>query len=570
MIEAAVFDVDGTVIKGNCTYLFIRHLLNQGLIRHSELVAFHQAYRSFLSSREPITKAIGEALKLLEKLNPETLKRHSNLFYKNELTGQFNEHILARLHQYQKEGTVIFLASSSPLKLISLFGQAFGIPEENITASTFHPKAGPLICHGAEKRERVSSLLNKRGFSLKNTCFFTDNLSDLPLLFSVGKGYWQGNKALYSQHFMQKQGIELLSFLHFLPPASREGWPAADELLRAYYQDKKSLLESAFFEIIPPECTPESMRLLTGHPSLPWDLETMQRVFYDPVYEYLNRREQYIYNLGHCLFLEAAGLDPERYKPLIAIGELLDVSYEMFRDIMEWTSPNKVGEAVKSHIDISIVGNVSIALMTLVSHNLLFNRMGIGEDKQLRLLERFTSIGFNALFGNGLKLYWEQQPEVNIAMEDYLRVAYWANRNKLQIPCDFWLILQPEKATEPTAHLVDVFVENAAIAIQLYKDWQRYHPWIQGNEPYSGDLSEGAVNYLSIFRDIYNKGSGGVPKNGQRQEAIEMTQQAEAGDHLHQTFETYQRKAFRALEQLPITPEYKHLIQAYTNLLAHA
>ena len=67
-IEAAVFDVDGTVIKGNCTYLFIRYLLNQGLIRHSELVAFHQAYRSYLSSSETLTKAIGEALKLLEKL----------------------------------------------------------------------------------------------------------------------------------------------------------------------------------------------------------------------------------------------------------------------------------------------------------------------------------------------------------------------------------------------------------------------------------------------------------------------------------------------------------------------
>lgn len=534
-LSAALFDVDGTIINGNCTKIFIQYLFEHRLIKQSDIIPFNKKYNFYYTSESDFPDIIIDALRIISKPDIGEFRRHWRQCFQLKVKEMFNSAIINRVRTYQNAGLELFLTSGSHLELVSLIGSELDIGKKNIIAteteiSGRHLSPEPIfpICYKEGKKEKVVSLFKSRGIDMKEICFFSDNLSDLELFSLAGEGYWTGNAELYELYSLEKKGIRKVNTTINIGRRQDARKPGMDKQLYDYYSSNRFLIDQSVYEIFPLLCTPDSMNYLVGSINLTWDYLTLQKFFFDPAHDYLNKRKDKVFCLGSTLFLEAAGLEIERYKALIGIGELLDISHEMFIDIINWTSSENIKDLNKSPLDISIVGNVAIALITLASHILISNKVKLSDKKQFQLIENFVSIGFDTLFGNGMELYWKQQNEIHIGSPQYNRIAYLKNKRKLQIPCTFWLVLQPTEPTQSAVAAVNSFVENIAIAIQYRNEL------ISSNEVHKRRGERVTVRYL-----------------------------------LQKTNE-YKRGAFHALEGLPIKEKYVRLIKSYcTYLMNH-
>ena len=97
--KAVLFDVDGTIVNGNCTQIFIQYLLDERLVKNSDL----SKYNRFLKNYSPLVdnnlEIANEAFTILSGVNKEELTKmltSLNNQYNDAMT-QRKEMILSRL-----------------------------------------------------------------------------------------------------------------------------------------------------------------------------------------------------------------------------------------------------------------------------------------------------------------------------------------------------------------------------------------------------------------------------------------------------------------------------------------
>lgn len=468
IIKAAVFDVDGTLVRTNVTYLFLRHLLDNRILEPEQLRDFSVRYLSAQPNEFPLV--IAESLQLFSYSNFQQLQPHWDNCFETAVIPAFNQSMVDRIRELREQHAEIILASGSFLGLIARIGEELGIPEGNILA-TRSPKS---ICFGETKRKEVLHLLEAKKIPLSQTVFFSDNISDIKLLSQAGQGFWTGKTQEYINLGLSQLGIENAQSeqagLTSQKDAGADMESISESELLTYYQKHLPLIERSVQAILPNHCTAESMEYLVGPIELSWDLATLDESFFQPAHAYLNKKKIKWHCLGTCLFMEAGGLNPERYIPLIAVTELLDTSSQMFTDIREWSKAENFASWHTSRMGNAITGNVSIALISMVTHNLIYNRLPVDARQKLAIYESLTSAIFNSLFGNGLKLFQEEQPAASLTEDEYHRMAELLYGGILRFYFDLWNILGHREVTADENALRETFLRHMSIAIQLSKD----------------------------------------------------------------------------------------------------
>ena len=527
-LKAALFDVDGTIVNGNCTQIFLDYLFEMDLIRREDFILFNRKYKYKSGRRSIDQEMIRDALSLLSVLSLDDFRKQWENCFETKIKDKLNTLILSKINEYRDAGLEIYLASGSHIELVSLIGRMLNIDDNNVIATETENtddkfSAIPLfpVCFKDGKKEKVITRLKDGSIALEEICFFSDNLSDVELLTLAGEGYWTGNPEAYKHHALLKKGIKQVA----AGTKKKYSKILMDNVLWDYYNANSTLIGESVYEIIPKVCNSGSMEALAGTIELKWDYDTLQRYFFDLFHEYLDRRPVKVFCLGSLLFLEAADLDPKRYKSLIGIAEILDISHEMFLDIKKWTSTENGQDSDRTSLDISITGNVSIALITAASHILISNEPGLTKGIQYELIDHLVTSGFESLFGNGMQLYWEQLSEDHSGTEKYERVACLKNRRLIQIPCMFWILLQQTRPGDSVTAKLNSFVDNLAVAFQYHKDIQE----IELPSPSGSGID------LQVF--------------------------------LSQKYEEFKDKAFHALEELPIVEKYLGLIKSYCTYL---
>lgn len=572
-MKAAIFDVDGTIINGNCNKIFIEYLFERNFVTQKDFIPFNKKYALYLKSEISYSEIIRESLNIFSRFKKDELIKLWNNCYVEIVAKKFNKEIINHIRKYQHQGLEIILASGSYFELISSIAEELKINKNNIFASDTSMfqdveavETANVISYGIEKKKLVTDYLRKSKFGLKDCYVFTDNISDFDLLKTAGTSFWVGSEVLYSEHNMQKCGINRLK-INSVPDTSKRQLLKNSKPLFDYYSTHQDIIEESILEIFPVECTSETMDYLVGNIDLKWDCETLQTSFFDPLNAYLNSKNEKIISLGTCLFLETGGIDINHYKPILAMGELLDTSCEIFFDIQEWTSVGRPQTNDRSHLDISIIGNVAIALISLPTHNIIYNGLEIEDDKRLKLYESYTSIVFNTLFGNGIKLSWEHKKNIDISIKEYCKVAFLTNMGQLKIPGDLWLILQEEGPGAASVEVMDAFIKNMSIAIQLQKDLLAFERWEK-------QLSQSKINSFNLLSNILCIHSASHFNNpsifsdnltlNQIRKVVNDSGSVKYTKHI---LSKYLQKANNALDKLTTKRKYKNLINAYANCM---
>ena len=570
-MKIVIFDVDGTLVNGNCTYIFMRYLFENKIIEPEHFSAFNSKFNKYCSSGTLYSEIISESIQAMSVLGITQFRIHWKKCFDERVRMKFNKDVLIQLKEFQLDNTEIALASGSHQEIISLVGEEFNVKSENIIAtrsdrlyqikSSFPSES---ICYGEEKMRRVIDFLNFKNIELSQVIFFTDNVSDLGILSVVGKGMWVGSNDAYYEYSLVEKGIENFNSDYRFSDLYSTQEVTLNTPLQDYYNKFSAIIEQSISEILPEECTVESMNNLVGTIELAWDMKTLQHSFFEPAYKYIRKKKQKVIGLGSCIFIEAAGTDTLKFIPLIGIGDLLEMSAEMFLDIKEWTSEENIQFWNKSRLDNAIIGNVSIAMMSMVTNNVIFNRLPIDDERKSAIYEGLTSVIFHALFGNGLKLFLEQQNEILTSEEEYFKIALFTNMASLQLPCDFWRILRAERLSEKEVGDLNSFIENLSIATQLTKDLISFNLWRSNLPPSRTNKFNLFTNFLIIHGKNCLNNPFVITKDTPKESVCELITRTGSELYTLEKSDEFKNRAFASLDELPIGSRYNDLIRQYS------
>ena len=194
MSEAAFFDLDRTVIAKSAVLAFTGKMVKAGLLGRRTMLraAVGQAYYSLFganhSTAERIRKAVltltkGWQRSEVEELIEEALDEVVAPIVFAEALFLIDDHL--------KAGRRVFIVSASPEELVRPLAHYIGVDEVIATRAEVDDQDRytghiELYAHGQAKADEVLRLAAAQGIQLDGSFAYSDSITDLPLLETVG------------------------------------------------------------------------------------------------------------------------------------------------------------------------------------------------------------------------------------------------------------------------------------------------------------------------------------------------------------------------------------------------
>lgn len=201
--EAVFFDVDDTLIRGQSQKLFINFLWKRRLVStwfYIQLMFWFLLYKLRIIN-DP-SKIATQAFSFLKNTSREKLIELVDLFFDQELIGQFYQEALSIIKEHQKEGRRIYLVSNAfdtLVERIVRYINANGYISTNLKEENgiLNGEIDGTINYGKAKALRVKEFCIKNSISLENSWGYADHPSDVdflrlvsnPVVVNTNKGF---------------------------------------------------------------------------------------------------------------------------------------------------------------------------------------------------------------------------------------------------------------------------------------------------------------------------------------------------------------------------------------------
>lgn len=196
MERLAIFDIDYTLTKKETSIELYKYMLKKDFKLIKYIPAHILTGLGYSVKVFSATDTKERFLKFLSGKDEEELKEIVKSFYREHLVNLLYEDGLKAISNYKAEGYKVYLISASPEFYVKEFYNIGGV--DKVIGTKFKMEDGlftPIVvgnnCKGEEKVKRLMEELEKDHIQVdfKNSCMFSDSLSDLPLLKLVGNGY---------------------------------------------------------------------------------------------------------------------------------------------------------------------------------------------------------------------------------------------------------------------------------------------------------------------------------------------------------------------------------------------
>ena len=193
---AAFFDLDKTIIATSSTIAFSHELQVEGMLTRVDTL--RTAYAQFLFMiggadarqtsrlRDAIAETITgwEAAKVT-KIVEETVEQH--------IDPVVYEEAVSLIRRHQANGRDIVIVSASGAEIVKPIARLLGATsfiasEMEVVDGKYTGKIG-FYAFGPQKAKAIRDLAKEKGYDLKRSYAYSDSISDLPMLDSVGFGY---------------------------------------------------------------------------------------------------------------------------------------------------------------------------------------------------------------------------------------------------------------------------------------------------------------------------------------------------------------------------------------------
>jgi HAD superfamily hydrolase (TIGR01490 family) len=189
-VSAAVFDIDKTIIAGNTGSMYVMHLFLNGVIGPFNAIRINwQILKYFLNSSD-YEASMKEAYRVTKGWPAEKVRRLIANLYHKKVKLLIYEDMKELICEQRRSGRVIVFISNSwdamvkdiadELKPDYLFATTVGISEGVYTGAVERP------CYGEHKKNILIKLAEEKNIDLKKSIAYSDHISDLPMLETVG------------------------------------------------------------------------------------------------------------------------------------------------------------------------------------------------------------------------------------------------------------------------------------------------------------------------------------------------------------------------------------------------
>lgn len=191
MAVAAFFDVDGTLLARNSAPLYMRHLRRTGQARRRDVawtLYYLLRYRFGLLDLEG---TLGESMRFVRGRSEAAMREDALGWYLRDVRRWLYPQMADLVAAHQRAGHVTVIATSATRYLAEPLAADLGIRHFLVTQlvvrdGLFTGEAVRPVCYGEGKVHWARALAAREGVDLAASYFYTDSITDLPLLEAVG------------------------------------------------------------------------------------------------------------------------------------------------------------------------------------------------------------------------------------------------------------------------------------------------------------------------------------------------------------------------------------------------
>jgi len=196
MKKVAIFDLDGTLDKGDCfkSFMFIIFLKTpQKWIFFPNLI-LSLMFFYFIPNYTRTKLKLYFLKTIIKGQKQKSLDKQAELFINNRLKYYINNKVLRYLNLYKSKNIYTILATGSldiyALKLARLLEIDFVISSSlYLNNQTYDGSLKNGNCIGVNKLNEIELFLNEHNLLWKDVIFFSDHHSDLPIFKKSKKNY---------------------------------------------------------------------------------------------------------------------------------------------------------------------------------------------------------------------------------------------------------------------------------------------------------------------------------------------------------------------------------------------
>lgn len=189
--RAAFFDIDGTLLSVHTAPLYARYLYRMGEARKRDLLRtlFHMV--QYRLNQLDLETALTRAGDLIAGRSETEEAERAAAWYRQQIRQYLVPEICARLEGHRKNGDMVALLTTTTPYLALPLAEDLGV--EHVLATRLEVRDGYFtgraigpICYGKGKLVWARRFARERGIDLGASYFYTDSITDLPVLESVG------------------------------------------------------------------------------------------------------------------------------------------------------------------------------------------------------------------------------------------------------------------------------------------------------------------------------------------------------------------------------------------------
>ncbi len=183
----AMFDFDGTMVKGDSILPYLRYAWQQGALPFSQYVLSGMYTVPYFFKRITDEQMKSQALTFLHTLPASQQKELDEGFVKNKLLPRVYADALQTWQTHKKNGLHMLLVSASTENYMRYVADALGA--DALLCTPLKPQLAPSDnCKGEEKPRRIHAYLERAGIEADFAASYAygDSKSDLPMLRLCG------------------------------------------------------------------------------------------------------------------------------------------------------------------------------------------------------------------------------------------------------------------------------------------------------------------------------------------------------------------------------------------------
>ena len=189
---AALFDVDGTLIARNSAPLYMQHLRRTGQARRRDVVRTLYYLARYKLGLLDIEQALRASMAWISGRVEELVQRDCEEWYAREVRPYIYPAMAAAVETHRRAGHVPAILTSATRYLAEPLAADLGIPHVLVTQlvvrdGRFTGEAVRPVCYGTGKIYWAERFAERQHIDLGRSYFYTDSITDLPVLERVGE-----------------------------------------------------------------------------------------------------------------------------------------------------------------------------------------------------------------------------------------------------------------------------------------------------------------------------------------------------------------------------------------------